>query len=531
MHNDLERSGENDRRRLESQMQMLENQTQDLKTQLAQERDSMEDLSKARESLVGAETSRMHLQERVDELSRHLQGNEEKLSVYERRSSTVGGVPQNADTDSSREQQFEAEVAELRSALKVAEVDLATARSHVQQFQEISQANESALATLNATHDEYKASTEAQISKHELEYKVLQEKLQSVQDETTQIDSRYTELQRIVERERAAWLNDKKTLEDTIVDMSTSEKHSESDRSLRETEAHRQEERANAAEERYSREVLAHAESIKSIENLKQQLSVAQAKARESLAGAETARAKLVTSENSWKQQKQALDQEVVDLNARCKDLSTQNSILHQHLESVSSQATRIQQAADASAATVTGEGETGDDADLKLSELRSVVAYLRKEKEIVDLQLELSRQENVRLKSQIDHLTQSLEETRATLSEERERAVETAASEAQHAELVERINQLNILRESNATLRSDCESYAKRSRELDAKLKQLSAELEPAKEQARVAQAELEARDVQLKRLEAESRRWQERNAQLLSKVSYVHIAAVTWH
>jgi nucleoprotein TPR len=84
----------------------------------------------------------------------------------------------------------------------------------------------------------------------------------------------------------------------------------------------------------------------------------------------------------------------------------------------VSSQATRIQQAADSSAATVTGEGETGDDVDLKLSELRSVVTYLRKEKEIVDLQLELSRQENVRLKSQIDHLAQSLEETRATLSE-----------------------------------------------------------------------------------------------------------------
>jgi nucleoprotein TPR len=88
---------------------------------------------------------------------------------------------------------------------------------------------------------------------------------------------------------------------------------------------------------------------------------------------------------------------------------------------------------------------------------------------------------------------------------------------------LVERINQLNILRESNATLRSDCEAYTKRAHESDAKLKQLSAELEPAKEQARVAQAELEARDVQLKRLEAESRRWQERNAQLLSKVSSI--------
>jgi nucleoprotein TPR len=60
-----------------------------------------------------------------------------------------------------------------------------------------------------------------------------------------------------------------------------------------------------------------HAESIKSIETLKQQLSATQAKARDNLAAAETAQVKFVTSEKSWKQQKQALDQEVVDLNAR----------------------------------------------------------------------------------------------------------------------------------------------------------------------------------------------------------------------
>ena len=55
-----------------------------------------------------------------------------------------------------------------RSALKVAEVDLASARSHVQQFQEISQANEAALATLNATHDEYRAATEAELAKRQV---------------------------------------------------------------------------------------------------------------------------------------------------------------------------------------------------------------------------------------------------------------------------------------------------------------------------------------------------------------------------
>ena len=166
------------------------------------------------------------------------------------------------------------------------------------------------------------------------------------------------------------------------------------------------------------------------------------------------------------------------------------------------------------------------------------MVSYLRKEKGIVDLQLEMSKQENERLKAHIERLTQTLQETRDTLSnvrsfrspvfflfllnitQERERAIDNTASAAQHAELVERINQLNILRESNVTLRSECESASKKARDLEAKLKELSQELEPAKEQARSAQAELDVTKIQMERLDGESRRWQERNAQLLSKV-----------
>ncbi|THH00176.1 hypothetical protein EW026_g2304 [Hermanssonia centrifuga] len=550
MHNDLERSGENDRRRLENQIQMLENQTQDLRTQLTQERDSVRHLSlqkdldlkelrtridktseeyaRTREALVSAQTSKTHLEAQVEQLNRRLQGNEEKLSVYEHRSSGLAGVTPHTDQDLSREQQLEAEVAELRSTLKVAEVDLATARNHVQQFQDISQANEAALASLNATHDEFKASTEAQIAKHESEYRALQDRFQSVQDEHARLSSKNGELQRVLETERAAWSQDRRTLEDTIVDMTTSEKSTESDRASRESEVREQEERAKVAEERYGREVLAHAEAIKTVENLKQQLSGARTNARDQSAAAETAQAKLGASEASWKQQKDALDKEIADLNARCKDLSAQNNLLHQHLESVSSQAARIRQAADSSATPAAGDVDSTEDVDTKLSELRSVVTYLRKEKEIVDLQLELSKQENARLRTQMEHLNQSLEEARKTLSEERERAVEAAASDAQHAELVERINQLTILRESNATLRADCETQAKRARILDAKLQQLSSELEPTKEQLRMAQAELETRNEQVRRLEEDSHKWQERNAQLLSKYDRIDPAEV---
>ncbi|KAG6853933.1 hypothetical protein C0991_012425 [Blastosporella zonata] len=548
MHNDLERSGENDRRRLESQLQGLEGQTQDLRAQLSQERDNvrhltlqkdielkelqtridkhLQEYSKTRESLVGAETSKKHLEERVDDLTKQLQGDKEKLAVYERRSTAVNGTGQSSDPDLSREQQLEAEVAELRSTLRVTEVDLTTARNHVQQFQEISRANEEALSNLNNTYDEYKLTMEAQLTRHESECQALKEKLEAAQTELAALTTKYNDLQKTFDAERIAWTNDKKTLEDTIVDMSTSEKHSESDRNTRETEVRQQEERAKAAEERYSNEVIAHADSMKAIENLKRDLAAAQATARDNLSATETAKVNLATSESSWKHQKDALDKEVADLTARAQDLTSQNAILHHHLETVSNQANRIKLAATSSSDAMESDG-TGD-SDAKLSELRSVVSYLRKEKEIVDLQLELSKQANSRLKAQVEHLSQSLEDARATLSEEREKAVETAASAAQHKELLERMNQLNLLRESNATLRSDSERHAKRARDLDIKLKQLALELDPAKEQARLAQAELQACKAQLGRLEEESRKWQERNAQLLSKYDRIDPAEV---
>ena len=63
--------------------------------------------------------------------------------------------------------------------------------------------------------------------------------------------------------------------------------------------------------------MVTHAESFKTIENLKQQLSNAQAASRQNLAEVANAQAKLEASEGSWKQQKEALDKEVADLNAR----------------------------------------------------------------------------------------------------------------------------------------------------------------------------------------------------------------------
>ena len=142
LHNDIDKSNESDRRRFETRVQDLESQTHDLRNSLNRERESarqitlqkdlevqelrtkidknIESLSKAREGLVEAETSRKHLQERVDELVKHVQTSEEKLAVYERRTTTIAtsGSTQSASaTEGTNEEQLRAEVAELRYVL------------------------------------------------------------------------------------------------------------------------------------------------------------------------------------------------------------------------------------------------------------------------------------------------------------------------------------------------------------------------------------------------------------------------------
>ena len=79
------------------------------------------DLQEARMSLVKAETSKTHLEQRVEELSRRLQGDTERLAVYERRSLAVNGATRHIGAEGgSQEQQLDADVADLRSVIHVA---------------------------------------------------------------------------------------------------------------------------------------------------------------------------------------------------------------------------------------------------------------------------------------------------------------------------------------------------------------------------------------------------------------------------
>ena len=137
----------------------------------------------------------------------------------------------------------------------------------MQQFQEISQANEAALETLNNTYDDYKRTTEAHIVQLEVNFQrfpssycptqvivlqsdrhALEEKLQAIKDEETKLKKTFADAELKFGADREAWLADKKTLEDTIVDLTTSEKAFTEDRLSRESAVQQQEERVKVCD-------------------------------------------------------------------------------------------------------------------------------------------------------------------------------------------------------------------------------------------------------------------------------------------
>jgi nucleoprotein TPR len=199
----------------------------------------------------------------------------------------------------------------------------------------------------------------------------------------------------------------------------------------------------------------------------------------------------------------------------RNADVTEQNKILHDQFESISTRINALKDQPPAESEPA-GNATTEGEATRNLSE---VIRYLRREKDILDREHEIATQKTVRMQQQIDHLQRSLDETRALLDSERQKSQDSSDSKKMHTELLEKIDSLNILRESNSTLRSQNEINHKRIKLLEQRVKEKEAENGPLKEQNLSLKAEVETLRSEMKALEEDNGRWKARTQQILAK------------
>lgn len=114
-------------------------------------------------------------------------------------------------------------------------------------------------------------------------------------------------------------------------------------------------------------------------------------------------------------------------------------------------------------------DGEAGED-------LKEVVNYLRREKDVAESRVNHLLEEKQRLEVQVDTVSAELGAARSQLNRLLNTKVQLDESTKEHARLLEQLEQLNILRESNVTLRNENRASLETVENLRKEIEQLKS-------------------------------------------------------
>ncbi|KAL7276007.1 Protein mlp1 [Rhizina undulata] len=541
IQSERERSDSETRRRLVSQVEKLESELQQSKRRLNEEIEESKKaavrkeieareaqkkfdelnatLAGTRESLAAAKAVESHLQTRVDELSAEFKSAEERLAAMQPKEAPT----QQEDEEAvSREQELEDEVAELRKRLELTKSELENTREQIEQYKTIAQSSEEELNEMNEAHDAYKEDMERQMAEHEAKIKDLEQRLADTSTELASLTGELSQQQQQAQEARHQFEQEKSLLESQIANLKEDAEKQTTAASFYQDDLRAQARIAQEAQHNYERELVKHAEAAQQLQVVRAEFTELKMEVHQIKNEAESAKATLANSENSWETQKENYEKELGEVKGRCEDLVRQNKILLGQLDSVSEQVSSLQKSRNL-ADEANEDAAIGQTQDKSMEDLREVIKYLRREKEIVDVQYELSLQEGKRVKQQLDYAKSALDETRALLAQERQKEADQLRGATQHKELMEKISELNLLRESNTMLRADAERKGKKVTELQSKVEELRAKIEPLEAQVRELEAEKEVKDEQMRLLTEDNDRWKSRVQQILQKYDRV--------
>ena len=548
--NEREYSENELRRRFQSQIESLENELQTTKAKLSEETeeskrvtlrreydlqqsqkridDLVSGLGSTREEIVAAKTTRDHLQTRLDEMIIELRSAEERVHVLQPaprthpetvQSGEAPIEPSESGEGISKEQEIAIEVSELKRDLELTKGELESAKNQVEQYKAISQASEEELQSLNETQDLYRQETDKVIEERNTKIRQLEERINDISSELASTNSELTDL-RNSQAENGRRLDEQKaTFEAEMAQLKDQDDRHAAAANYHQEDLKAQAEIAQQAQSNYENELMKHAEAAKALQKVRTDYNQLKVEIVELRTDAESARTRLVQSEESWADTRERYERELADLRTGKENLNIQNNRLHQQLEDVSAQITSLQRRV----TTSNSEDHNGDAPNSSLENLQEVIKYLRREKEIVDVQLELSAQEAKRLKQQLDYTQGQLDETRLRLNQQRRVEEDSERSAMTHNKLMETLNELNTFRESSVTLRNETRQ-AQTALAVKAKeVEELLAKIEPLQAEIIELKNEKETQEGEVTLLKEDRDRWQQRTQNILQKYDRV--------
>ncbi|KIY00253.1 uncharacterized protein Z520_03938 [Fonsecaea multimorphosa CBS 102226] len=541
--NEREQTGSETRRRLQSQVESLESELQSTKRKLndeveeskktalrreyeheqAQKRidDLVTSLGTTKEELASAKTAKDHLQARVDELTVELRSAEERLEVLSKPAEPTTETSASEDNVLSKEQELAVEVSELKRDLELKTAELERATEQVEFFKNISQSSEERLQELGETNDQYREETEAALAEKDAKIKDLEQRIEDISAELNTTNQELSRL-RDEQAEFGRKLDEQKAGFESEIERLKEEAEKSAEQAQFNLEASKiQAQIATEAQQNYETELLKHAEAAKTLHTVRDEANQLKLEMVDLRTQAETSKADLEKKQASWEEMKERYERELADLKKRREELAQQNNLLHGQLESVTQQITALKR--DRAALTEGVNGEAPAQPSAELDKLQEVITYLRREKDIVDVQYQLSVQEAKRLRQQLEFTQSQLDETRLKLDQQRRSEADADRNALSHNKLIETLNELNLFRESSVTLRAEAKQATQALAEKTRRVEELEGEVHSL--HARVAELEnlLELKEGELKLSQEDRDHWQQRTQNILSKYDRV--------
>ena len=445
----------------------------------------IEALKKDNESIMtsvdGKQTEIEKLQYKVKSLEKEIEENKIRLHTYNVMDETI-----NDDS--------------LRKELEKSKINLTDAYSQIQEYKDLYETTSQSLQQMHSKLDGSSKDFTNQINNLADEKASLEDKISLLKEQMFNLNNELDLQKKGMEKEKAEFKKKILILQNNNKEIEAVESEYESKLSKIQNDLDQQTIYANAAQNNYEQELQKHADVSKTISELREQLHTYKGQVKTLNLACDQLENTLKENEKSWSSQKESLLEQLDLSNSRIEDLSSQNKLLYDQIE--------LYTAADKKVGD--SKSEPG---------LNNILITLRRERDILDTKVTVADRDARMLRQKISLMDVELQEARTKLDNSRVEKENHSSIIQQHDDIMEKLNQLNLLRESNITLRNELENNNNKNKELQSELDKLKQDVAPVESELTALKYSMQEKEQELRLAKEEVHRWKKRSQDILEK------------
>ncbi|XP_066988708.1 nucleoprotein TPR-like [Macrobrachium rosenbergii] len=289
-------------------------------------------------------------------------------------------------------------------------------------------------------------------------------------------------------------------------------------------EAQKLHEQSIEVQNKYEREVMLHGTDLKTLAELKKRQADFDSELQKVTAAKTKAEEAVRDTRLGFEKRENILRRENKDLMVRAHELEEQNKALLDNFTQLSDKMAAIQ------AKLSSTDLPAGDAANISISEdeartsdqLREVIKYLRRERDVAAGKFEVAEAETQRLVAQKKLMETQIQDLQKNLAEEREKSKASLESASNYGELMRKVLTVDALADSNRLLREEKESLESLFEEYKAKCEVLEKQIEPMNERHKSSLNKIEALMLEKKSTESEKDMYKKRTQELVEKLNH---------